>query len=84
MAVYTSLSQSEVETFISKFNIGKLKSYAGISGGVTNSNFFINTDSCEAVLTIFEELNFEDLDYYFSFHATFINSWIFMSQTYFG
>ena len=67
MAVYTSLSQSEVETFISKFNIGKLKSYAGISGGVTNSNFFINTDSCEAVLTIFEELNFEDLDYYFSF-----------------
>ena len=67
MAVYTSLSQSEVENFISKFNIGRLKSYTGISGGVTNSNFFINTDNCEAVLTVFEELNFEDLDYYFNF-----------------
>ena len=67
MAVYTSLSQSEVENFISKFNIGRLKGYTGISGGVTNSNFFINTDNCEAVLTVFEELNFGDLDYYFNF-----------------
>ena len=67
MAVYTSLSYSEVENFINKFNIGRLKSYTGISGGVTNSNFFINTESFEAVLTIFEELNFEDLDYYFNF-----------------
>ena len=66
MAVYTSLSQLEVENFISKFNIGKLKSYTGISGGVTNSNFFINTDNCEVVLTVFEELNFENLDYYFN------------------
>ena len=67
MAVYTSLSQSEVENFISKFNIGKFKSYKGISDGVTNSNFFINTDICEAVLTIFEDLDFEDLKYYFNF-----------------
>ena len=67
MAVYTSLSQSEVENFISKFNIGKLKSYKGISDGVTNSNFFINTDICEAVLTVFEDLDFEDLEYYFNF-----------------
>lgn len=67
MAVYTSLSDSDLENFLYKFNLGKLLTFKGIAGGVTNSNFFVETEFGNFVLTIFEELSFKDLPFYFDF-----------------
>ena len=67
MAVYTSLNSNDAEDFVKNYNIGSLISFKGISGGVTNSNFFIQTDHQEVVLTIFEELVASELNFYFEF-----------------
>lgn len=61
MAVYTSLTQNDVQKFLDSYSIGKLIEFEGISEGVTNSNFFINCDSGKYVLTLFEEESLEDL-----------------------
>ena len=67
MPVYTSLSDSDLENFLDKFNLGKFLTFKGITGGVTNSNFFVETESGDFVLTIFEELSFKVLPFYFDF-----------------
>jgi homoserine kinase type II len=58
MSVYTHLSASEVATYLGQFSLGDYKSHQGISAGVENTNFFVETlagaVSNKYVLTIFE------------------------------
>jgi homoserine kinase type II len=64
MAVFTSVSMADLDPWINQFPIGKPFSIQGISSGIENSNFFLNTESGEYVLTVFENLNFEQLPFY--------------------
>ena len=43
MAVYTDVSESELETFLKAYNVGELLSYKGIAEGSENSNFLLQT-----------------------------------------
>ena len=43
MAVYTDVSESELETFLLDYPAGKLLSYKGIAEGSENSNFLLHT-----------------------------------------
>lgn len=54
MSVYTPLSTAELEHFLSRFALGSLQSFRGITAGIENSNFFVSTGAGEYVLTIFE------------------------------
>ena len=58
MSVYTHLSASEVAAYLSQFSLGDYNSHQGISAGVENTNFFVETTlgavSNKYVLTIFE------------------------------
>ncbi|HEY8023598.1 MAG TPA: homoserine kinase [Burkholderiaceae bacterium] len=64
MAVFTSVSMADLESWITQYPLGKARSIRGISSGIENSNFFIDTDAGEFVLTIFENLRFEQLPFY--------------------
>ena len=64
MAVFTAVSLAELGTWISQFPLGNAHAIKGISSGIENSNFFISTDAGEFVLTIFENLNMEQLPFY--------------------
>jgi homoserine kinase type II len=64
MAVFTSVGMADLESWIVQYPLGKAKSIRGISTGIENSNFFIDTDAGEYVLTIFEKLRFEQLPFY--------------------
>ena len=64
MAVFTSVSLADLESWIVQYPLGQAKSIRGISSGIENSNFFIDTDAGEFVLTIFEKLRFEQLPFY--------------------
>lgn len=64
MAVFTPVSLEEVQTWITQFPLGKALAIKGISSGIENSNFFLTTESGEYVLTIFENLSFEQLPFY--------------------
>ena len=56
MSVYTILKNKEFRDIISRYNIGSLKSSTGISDGITNTNYFLNTTKGKYVLTIFEDV----------------------------
>lgn len=55
MAVYTEVSDQELEAFVSDYDIGALVSFKGIAEGVENSNYIVQTDSGTYILTLYEK-----------------------------
>jgi homoserine kinase type II len=64
MSVFTTLSLEEVRDWLGQFNIGTLQSLKGIAAGITNTNYFVVTDTSRYVLTIFEKNDFDELPYF--------------------
>jgi homoserine kinase type II len=64
MAVFTSVTLDDLSQWIKQFPLGKALGLQGISSGIENSNFFLTTERGEFVLTIFENLGFEQLPFY--------------------
>lgn len=68
MAVYTHISQAELEEFISSYDIGTLQEWNGITAGIENSNFYVRTDKAQYILTIYEKrVSREDLPFFLEF-----------------
>jgi homoserine kinase type II len=65
MAVYTDVSDEELEAFIASYAIGALTSFKGIAEGVENSNYLVHTESGPYILTLYEKrVRPEDLPYF--------------------
>lgn len=64
MSVYTIIEENELKTFLSNYDVGELDSFQGISDGIENTNYFVNTRHGRFVLTIFEHHSFEEMQYY--------------------
>lgn len=64
MAVFTAVTLDELQPWIKQFPLGSVSAIRGIASGIENSNFFIDTDQGEFVLTVFEKLSFEQLPFY--------------------
>jgi len=69
MSVYTTIEQNELESFLLNYSIGELVDFSGISDGIENTNYFVNTTKGKYVLTIFEELSTEELPYFLDLMA---------------
>jgi homoserine kinase type II len=70
MAVYTHISEAELKAHLVLYDIGGLVSFAGISEGVSNTNYLITTDRNKFILTLFEGRTAEaDLPFFFDFMA---------------
>ncbi len=69
MSVYTSVSQAELQAWLSRFQVGELLSYQGISAGIENTNYFVDTTQGRYVLTVFEALHGAALDFYLQLQA---------------
>ena len=65
MAVYTDITDAELESFLAEFDLGRLISLKGIAEGVSNSNFLLETDRARFILTLYEaRAKAEDLPYF--------------------
>lgn len=64
MAVFTEVSNTQLDELLSHYDIGQARSLKGIASGIENSNFYLDTDKGKYVLTIFERLNKDQLPYY--------------------
>lgn len=65
MAVYTDVSDEELEAFTASYDIGTLTSFKGIAEGVENSNYLVHTDRRPYILTLYEKrVRPEDLPYF--------------------
>jgi homoserine kinase type II len=64
MAVFTEVSFDEAAAFLNALNLGQLQNIKGAAGGIENTNYFVDTDQGQYVLTLFERLTFEQLPFY--------------------
>lgn len=64
MAVFTPLDQNDVQQWLLNYELGDLLGLEGISSGIENTNFFVDTSKGRFVLTLFERLSASDLPFY--------------------
>lgn len=65
MAVYTEVTAEELESLLTRFDIGSLSAFKGIAEGVENSNYFLGTDRGQYILTLYEKrVHPEDLPFF--------------------
>lgn len=70
MAVYTALTAADIAAHLTQYTLGGLQSHAGISEGVENTNYKIETDQGPFILTLFEKrVDSEALPFYLGFMA---------------
>jgi homoserine kinase type II len=55
MAVYTDVTDEELQQFLAGYDLGTLASYKGIAEGVENSNFLLHTTKGYFILTLYEK-----------------------------
>ena len=57
MAVYTEVSDEELDAFVAGYDIGEVISYKGVAEGVENSNYMLRTSSGDGIyfLTLYEK-----------------------------
>jgi homoserine kinase type II len=55
MAVYTDVTDEELQQFLAGYELGTLLSYKGIAEGVENSNFLLHTAAGSFILTLYEK-----------------------------
>lgn len=64
MAVFTEVSFDEAAAFMRALDLGEITDIKGCSGGIENTNYFVNTAHGSYVLTLFERLTTEQLPFY--------------------
>ncbi|HEY1721461.1 MAG TPA: homoserine kinase [Magnetospirillaceae bacterium] len=65
MAVYTEVGDNELEAFVAEYDIGTVVSCKGIAEGVENSNYLLQTDRGNYILTLYEKrVSPEDLPFF--------------------
>jgi len=65
MAVYTEVSDEELEAFVAEYDIGAVVSCKGIAEGVENSNYLLQTENGSFILTLYEKrVNPDDLPFF--------------------
>lgn len=55
MAVYTDVSDQDLNRFIAEYDIGEVLSLKGIAEGIENSNFLLRTSGGMFILTLYEK-----------------------------
>lgn len=68
MAVYTTLTAHDIRTHLARYDIGALVSHQGISEGIENTNYLIETEQGRFILTLFEKrVDKQALPFYLAF-----------------
>ena len=64
MSVFTTVTPEQLRCWLHDYPVGELRDLQGIAAGITNTNYFVTTDSGRYVLTLFEKNAAEDLPYF--------------------
>lgn len=63
MSVYTTVDQSQLAQFLTRYELGKLLDFQPIAAGITNTNYYLDTELDRFVLTLYEHHSDIELDY---------------------
>jgi homoserine kinase type II len=65
MAVYTDVTDQELEVFLEDYEVGVALAFKGIAEGVENSNFMLETTAGRYILTVYERrVSRDDLPFF--------------------
>lgn len=65
MAVYTDVSDADLDAFLADYDLGEVTAFKGIAEGVENTNFLLRTQTGSYILTLFEKrVNAGDLPFF--------------------
>jgi homoserine kinase type II len=65
MAVYTDITDADLDAFLADYDLGRPLAFKGIAEGVSNSNFLLETEQGRFILTIYEKtVDAGDLPYF--------------------
>ena len=65
MAVYTDVSFEELDSFLAAYDLGEPHVFKGIAEGVSNSNYYLQTERGAYILTLYEvRVEAADLPFY--------------------
>lgn len=63
MSVFTTVEPAQLEHFLQRYELGKACNFNPISAGITNTNYYLDTDCGSYVLTLYEHHSDDELDY---------------------
>jgi len=63
MSVYTTVEIPRLEQFLTRYALGKLRDFQPIAAGITNTNYYLDTELDRFVLTLYEQHSNLELDY---------------------
>ena len=55
MAVWTYVTNEELDAFLSNYDLGRVLAFKAIAEGVENSNYFLQTERGDFILTLYEK-----------------------------
>ena len=64
MSVYTRVTEDDLRELLAEYSIGELEDFRGITAGITNTNYFVDTSTGRWVLTLFEQMDNGSLPFF--------------------
>ena len=81
MAVYTEVSDEDLQAFLTQYDLGGMLSLKGIAEGVENSNYLLHTEAGSFILTLYEKrVKREDLPFFLGLMEHFDESLLLMQR----
>ena len=73
MSVYTPVNTAQLEQFLARYRLGKLREFSAIATGITNTNYYLDTEAGRFVLTLYEHHSDDELDYMLGLQQHLVN-----------